>query len=50
LTPFIDLRASFLNLSFLYIRKVITLNYFLFLKYAFYNLRRYLKDILIKVK
>jgi len=28
-----------LNLFFLYIRKVIILNYFLFLKYVFYNLK-----------
>ncbi len=47
---FVDPRASFLNLFFLSIRKVIILNYFLFLEYTFYNLRRYLEDILIKVK
>jgi len=38
-TPSVDPRASFLNLFFLYIRKIITFNYFLSLKYAFYNLK-----------
>jgi len=35
----VDPRAFFLNLFFLFIKKVITFNYFLFLEYAFYNLK-----------
>jgi len=46
----VDPRVSFLSLFFLSIKKVIIFNYFLSLEYTFYNLRRYLKDMLTKVK